>query len=157
MIQNAAPPRRGHLEVKELTIVTQKACRNIIALFLVLSLLWIGAVPLVHACTMQCCVQPDTQPQFHGRSEDRISGVNTCCCTGEEEACDLSTGVPREFRGLIGPASQRLDGHTLSFVAGATINFSTVLSPASRFYTRISAFRAAPPIPLYLLNRALLC
>ena len=144
-------------ELAELIVVAQKTCRNITALFLILSLLWAGAVPLVHACSMQCCVQPDTQPQFHGRSEDRISGVNTCCCTGEEEACDLSAGLPRELRGLFGPALQRLEGHALSFVAGTTINPNTALGLASRFSKRISAFRGAPPTPLYLLNRTLLC
>jgi len=137
--------------------VAQKPCRNIIALFLTLSLLWVGAVPPMYACSMQCCVQPDADREFHGRFEDRISGADTCCCVGEEEACDVSTGLPRELQGVIGPALQRVEGQTLSFVAGTTINLNMTLGLASRVSKKISAFRAAPRVPLYLLNSILLC
>jgi hypothetical protein len=136
----------------------RKQRRIIIALSLTLSLLGLSVVPPIHACPGQCCVQPDMRGHLYDQREARISGPNTCCCTGEAGSCEISKGPVQDRKILVGFAIQRLEKPTpLKAGSIATSPGLGKTNSLRRAPGKVSTSAGGWSVPLYLLNLSFLC
>ena len=135
--------------------MVHKFVKMTFSLGLAMWFLMTGAMPALHACTYQCCMQPPTKTLEHVGVRAAPEPME-CCCGTQTIPCDISRNRHSQVKDIACSTLPRTDNPVHPNPV-ATTSVESEPETFQGFAVTAGGSCKSPPSPLYLINVSLLC